>query len=127
MSHEFSIDSFTRIWKTSAPYASRGRSTAERRGRPEVSEAQVRYYRDNTDLEVDAIIESYDGKGAALEIKLGHNQADQAAKNLLRLKAKMESAGAEPPSFLAVVEGLGQHAYVRDDGVCVIPITSLAP
>ncbi len=39
----------------------------------------------------------------------------------------MESAGAEPPSFLAVVEGLGQHAYVRDDGVCVIPITSLAP
>lgn len=93
----------------------------------EASEAQVRYYRDNTDLEVDAIIESYDGKWAALEIKLGHNQADQAAKNLLRLKAKMESAGAEPPSFLAVVEGLGQHAYVRDDGVCVIPITSLAP
>ncbi len=93
----------------------------------EASEAQVRYYRDNTDLKVDAIIESYDGKWAALEIKLGHNQADQAAKNLLRLKAKMESAGAEPPSFLAVVEGLGQHAYVRDDGVCVIPITSLAP
>ena len=93
----------------------------------EASEAQVRYYRDNTDLEVDAIIESYDGKWAALEIKLGHNQADQAAKNLLRLKAKMEAAGTEPPAFLAVVEGLGQHAYVRDDGVCVIPIASLAP
>ncbi|EOS50241.1 ATP-binding protein [Adlercreutzia caecimuris] len=93
----------------------------------EASEAQVRYYRDNTDLEVDAIIESYDGKWAALEIKLGHNQADQAAKNLLRLKAKMEAVGTEPPAFLAVVEGLGQHAYVRDDGVCVIPIASLAP
>lgn len=76
---------------------------------------------------MDAIIESYDGKWGALEIKLGHSQADQAAKNLLRLKAKMEAAGTEPPSFLAVVEGLGQHAYVRDDGVCVIPITSLAP
>lgn len=93
----------------------------------EVAEAQVRYYRDNTDLEVDAIIESYDGKWAALEIKLGHSQADLAANNLLRLKTKMEAAGTESPAFLAVVEGLGQSAYVRDDGVYVIPITCLAP
>lgn len=93
----------------------------------EASEAQVYYYRDNTDLEVDAIIESYDGRWAAIEIKLGHNQADQAALNLLRLKTKMEVAGAEPPAFLAVVEGLGRYAYARDDGVLVLPITCLAP
>ena len=93
----------------------------------EASEAQVRYYRDNTGLEVDAIIESYDGTWAAVEIKLGHNQADQAAANLLRLKGKMEAAGTEPPAFLAVVEGLGQYAYAREDGVFVLPITCLAP
>lgn len=93
----------------------------------EASETQVRYYRDNTDLEVDAILESYDGSWAAIEIKLGHNQADQAAENLLRLKKKMEAAGAEPPVFLAVVEGLGQYAYTRDDGVFILPITCLAP
>lgn len=93
----------------------------------EASEAQVRYYRDNANLEADAIIESYDGRWAAIEIKLGHNQANQAAANLLRLKAKVMEGGAEAPVFLAVVEGLGQYAYVRSDGVFILPITCLAP
>lgn len=93
----------------------------------EASESQVHYYRDSTDLEADAIIEAYDGTWAALEIKLGHSQADRAAKNLLRLRSKMCDAGAGTPAFLAVVEGLGRYAYVRDDGVYVVPITCLAP
>ena len=82
----------------------------------EANEARVFYYRDGADLEADAIIESYVGRWAAIEIKLGHSQADQAAKNLLRLAAKMEAAGAGPPAFTAVVEGLGQYAYQRVAG-----------
>ncbi len=93
----------------------------------EANEARVFYYRDGADLEVDAIVESYDGRWAAIEIKLGHSQADQAAKNLLRLASKMETAGAGAPVFTAVVEGLGQYAYQREDGVLVVPIACLAP
>lgn len=93
----------------------------------EVAESHVYYYRDKTDLEVDTIIESYDGTWAALEIKLGHNQADQAAKNLLQLKNKLVTSGTQPPAFLAIIEGLGSYAYQREDGVFVIPITCLAP
>ena len=93
----------------------------------EANEARVFYYRDGADLEVDAIVESYDGRWAAIEIKLGHSQADQAAKNLLRLASKMETAGAGAPVFTAVVEGLGQYAYQREDGVLVVPFACVAP
>lgn len=93
----------------------------------EVAESRIYYYRDKTDLEVDAIIESYDGTWAALEIKLGHNQANQAAKNLIQLKNKLVASGTQPPAFLAIIEGLGAYAYQREDGVFVIPITCLAP
>lgn len=93
----------------------------------EVAELRIYYYRDKTGLEVDAIIESYDGTWAALEIKLGHNQADQAAKNLIQLKNKLVASGTQPPVFLAIIEGLGAYAYQREDGVFVIPITCLAP
>ena len=93
----------------------------------EVAESRIYYFRDKTDLEVDAIIESYDGTWAALEIKLGHNQADQAAKNLIQLKNKLIASGTQPPAFLAIIEGLGAYAYQREDGVFVIPITCLAP
>ena len=39
----------------------------------------------------------------------------------------METAGAGAPVFTAVVEGLGQYAYQREDGVLVVPIACLAP
>lgn len=89
--------------------------------------ARVCYYRDRDDLEVDEIIEAPDGRWGAFEVKLGHNQADKAALNLLKLRAKIENAGGRPPVFLAVIEGLGDYAYTRPDGVHVIPIQTLCP
>lgn len=91
----------------------------------QVDNAEFYYYRDRTGLETDAIIRSEAGRWAGIEIKLGHNQADSAAANLLRVRDKIVGAGGEPPAFLAVVEGLGNYAYVRDDGVYIIPITTL--
>lgn len=88
-------------------------------------DANVFYYRDREGLEADAIIETSDGSWAAIEIKLGHNQADQAAKNLRAIERKLVSAGARPPAFLAVLEGVSSFAMTREDGVYVIPVTSL--
>ena len=48
-------------------------------------DAQLYFYRDENNLEVDAIMELADGTWGAIEIKLGSDQAIQeATKNLLR-------------------------------------------
>ena len=84
----------------------------------------VFHYHDNSDLEVDAIIEMPDGAWGAFEIKLGEDQVDAATGTLLRIKGKMIAAGAEPPACLAVVTG-GGVARVRDDGIYVLPINAI--
>ena len=91
----------------------------------EVMGAEVFYYRDKTGLEADAIIQAPNGEWAAIEIKLGHNQADQAAANLLKLSKKLVDAGERPPAFLAVLEGLGDYAITRKDGVHIVPLRTL--
>lgn len=90
----------------------------------------LRYYRDDANLEVDVIVESHGGAWGAIEIKVGSDKVDQAAKNLLRLEKKLlknPATHTTPPAFLAVLVGLGQHAYRRPDGVYVIPIATLGP
>ena len=91
----------------------------------EAMDAEVFYYRDKNGLEVDAIIQCPDGAWAGLEIKLGHSQADVAARSLLELRGKMLAAGAKEPAFLGIVEGLGNYGLVREDGVCILPIRAL--
>ena len=75
---------------------------------------------------IDAVIEMPDGKWGAFEIKLGANQIDDAAVKLIDIKKKMDDGG-NGPSTLCVICGLADHAYRRDDGVYVVPITSLRP
>ncbi|MCL2768316.1 MAG: DUF4143 domain-containing protein [Synergistaceae bacterium] len=82
------------------------------------------HYRDNSELEVDAIIEMPGGEWGAFEIKLGEAQVDKAADELLRIKKKMISAGVRAPACLAVITG-GGLARIRDDGVYVIPINAM--
>ena len=60
-------------------------------------DGDVYFYRDRDDLEVDAIIEAADGAWAGIEVKIGHNQAEKAAANLLRLSDKIRRAGGRPP------------------------------
>ena len=100
------------------------------RALPHSTPNPVHYYHDDSGLEVDAIIETADGAWAACEIKLGENKVDTAAANLLRFEKKVTSnanARVKAPSFLAVIVGLGDTAYRRNDGVYVIPIHCLAP
>jgi hypothetical protein len=84
----------------------------------------VYHYRDNSELEVDAIIELPDGTWGAFEIKLGEEQIDSATDTLLRMKDKMVTGGANPPSCLVIITG-GGVARVRKDGVCIVPINAL--
>lgn len=80
------------------------------------------HYRDYAGREIDAVVELPDGRWGAFEIKLGANQIDKAATNLLAIK---ESMLEKPPAFLCVICGLTNMAYTRKDGVMVVPITAL--
>ncbi len=92
----------------------------------QAADAAVYHYRDNTGLEVDAIVQAADGRWAAFEVKLGHGQIDEAAANLLKFSARINIRKSGKPGTLAVVVASG-YGYVRDDGVAVIPIGALGP
>lgn len=93
----------------------------------QASAAQVLHYRDNTGLEVDAIVEAADGRWAALEVKLGGERAiDAAAADLHRFRNRIDTDKCGPPGVLAVIVA-GGYGYVRDDGVAVYPLACLAP
>ncbi len=89
-------------------------------------EAQVYHYRDNTDLEVDAIVETADGMWGAFEVKLGGGAVDAAAKSLARFAERVDTRRSGAPGVLAVITATG-YAYLRDDGIAVVPIGVLGP
>ncbi|MDR1917740.1 MAG: DUF4143 domain-containing protein, partial [Christensenellaceae bacterium] len=84
----------------------------------------VYHYRDTNDLETDAIIHLANGDWGAVEIKLGGNEIDEAASNLLKLKSKIDESYMKEPKFLMVLTGLN-YAYRRPDGVLVVPVGCL--
>jgi predicted AAA+ superfamily ATPase len=83
------------------------------------------HYRDATGLEADAIVELSDGRWAAIEVKLGATQEDEAAESLIAVEKKIVKAGGKPPAFKAAICGVCDFSYQRADGVYVIPITAL--
>lgn len=84
------------------------------------------HYQDYKGREIDAVIELPDGQWCAFEIKLGANQIDKGAKNLLTIQAEMEKdPKGKPPAVLCVLCGMSSAAYRRPDGVFVVPITAL--
>lgn len=87
--------------------------------------AELYHYQDYDNNEFDAVIEMDDGEYAAIEIKLGANQIDEAANNLIKIKKKMIENGYKPPKSLIIVCGLSNAAYRREDDVIVVPITAL--
>lgn len=83
------------------------------------------HYQDYNGNEFDAVIEFDNGEYAAFEIKLGANQIDDAANNLIKISKEMKEKGSKPPKCLCVICGLANAIYTREDGVIVIPITAL--
>jgi predicted AAA+ superfamily ATPase len=92
----------------------------------QASDAQVLHYKDNTDLEVDALVETAGGEWAAFEVKLGSGGVEAGARSLRTFEGRIDQRKCGPPAILAVITGTG-FAYMRDDGVAVIPIGALGP
>lgn len=84
------------------------------------------HYQDYQGREIDAVVELPDSQWCAFEIKLGANQIDAAAQNLLDIKKSFENdPKGKPPTVLCVLCGMANAAYQRPDGVFVVPITAL--
>lgn len=90
----------------------------------QVCGAKMSYYRDNNGLEVDIILEADDSAWAAIEIKLGQRSLDDAARNLLRFRDKVDTDRIGEPTALIIITG-GGYAFTRSDGVHVVPIDLL--
>ncbi|MYA34795.1 MAG: ATP-binding protein [Gemmatimonadales bacterium] len=89
-------------------------------------DADVYHYRDNTGLEVDAIVDAGPDRWAAFEIKLGTGRIDDAARSLLKFADRVDTDRCGEPAALGVIVGNG-YGYKRPDGVSVIPIGALGP
>ncbi len=89
--------------------------------------ASLYHYQDYNNREIDAVIALPDAQWCGFEIKLGANQIDDAAANLLKIKKEIsnEKNGKEP-AMLCVLCGLANAAYRRQDGVFVVPLTALS-
>ena len=83
------------------------------------------HFRDNiTGLEVDSILKFSDGDYAAVEIKLGSNQIEEATKNLLTFQDNM----VKKPKLMCIIVG-NYQAVVKDPktGIYILPITAFKP
>jgi predicted AAA+ superfamily ATPase len=90
----------------------------------QANDGDVFHYRDKSGLESDLIVRLRNGKWAAIEVKLGQKQIEEAAANLLAIKNKIDTEKMGEPSFLMILTG-GQFAYQRNDGVWVVPLGCL--
>jgi len=90
----------------------------------QANDGDVFHYRDRNHLEADMIVSLRDGRWAAIEVKLGSKQIEEAAANLIKLSQKVDSEKMGVPSFLMVLTG-GEYAYRRADGVWVVPVGCL--
>ena len=86
--------------------------------------ATVYHYRDNTGLEVDAVVDAGPGRWAAFEIKLGASRVDEAARTLRKFADRVDTGRCGEPAALGVIVGSG-YGYARPDGVGVIPVGGL--
>lgn len=83
------------------------------------------HFRDNVSgLETDSIIEFKDGEYAAIEIKLGYHEVENAKKSLINLYNNM----IKKPKFMCVIVGFTDIiAKDPETGIYIVPITALKP
>ena len=92
----------------------------------EALDGKLYHYRDSTGLECDTVLHRRNGSYALIEVKLGGKDLiDEGAANMLKLSKSIDTDRMPAPSFMAVIIGVGQYAYQREDGVYVIPIGCL--
>ena len=92
----------------------------------QAADARVYHYREKDGLEVDAIVETADGRWAAFEIKLGERWIEEGRKSLLRVAERLAGTDHGKPTALAVIVPSG-YGYFRPGEVGIVPINALGP
>jgi len=87
-------------------------------------DGSVYHYRDQTDFEVDAIIQLRDERWAAVEIKMGAGEVEKAADDLIKFSNNIDTDKMPAPSFLMVLTATA-HAFQLKNGVWVVPVGCL--
>lgn len=94
----------------------------------ELLDGSVYHYRDKSGLECDAVIHLRNGSYGLVEIKLGGDKLiEEGAETLKTLSDLIDTNSMKKPSFMMVLCAQAPFAYKRNDGVYVVPITSLRP
>ena len=66
------------------------------------------------------------GRYGLVEIKLGgEHLINEGAKTLTKLSANLDTSRMETPSFCMIITAVGNYAYKREDGICVVPVSCL--
>lgn len=92
----------------------------------EALDGELYHYRDSSGLECDTVLHRRNGSYALMEVKLGGEQnIEDGAKSMLSLAGNIDTDKMPAPSFMAVIVGVGKYAYLRKDGVYVIPVGCL--
>ena len=87
---------------------------------------KVYHYRDSNGLECDTVVHLPNGSYGLVEIKLGgENLVEDGSKTLRKLASRLDVTRMKEPSFLMVLTAVGTQAYMRTDGVMVVPVGSL--
>ncbi|MDO4258406.1 MAG: DUF4143 domain-containing protein [Actinomycetaceae bacterium] len=84
---------------------------------------RIYHYRDNTGLEIDAIVEYPDeAMWGACEVKLGSSKIPDAERNLLKLRdERVDVSKIGDPAYLVIITGT-EYAYTLPSGVHVVPL-----
>ena len=93
-----------------------------------LDDVPVRYYRDDSGLEADAVIQLADGRWAAFEFKVSEDKVPDGVASLRRMRDKLCSnprSRTRTPEFMAVITGNGEYARMVEDGIYAIPIRLL--
>ena len=93
-----------------------------------LDDVPVRYYRDDSGVEADAIVQLADGRWAAFEFKVSEDKVERGVASLERMRRKVcenPRSQTRPPEFMAVITGVGEYAREVAEGIVVVPIRLL--
>ena len=93
-----------------------------------LDDVPVRYYRDDSGVEADAIVQLADGRWAAFEFKVSEDKVEKGVTSLQRMRRKVcenPRSQTRPPEFMAVITGVGEYAREVAEGIVAVPIRLL--
>ena len=93
-----------------------------------LDDVPVRYNRDDSGVQADAIVQLADGRWAAFEFKVSEDKVERGVASLERMRRKVcenPRSQTRPPEFMAVITGVGEYAREVAEGIVVVPIRLL--